>query len=316
MYRRARTTFLRNNRLRAIFVCMTLSVSIAGAQPGTSGLAFLKIGVAGRGVSMGGAATGCASGAEATYYNPAGIVSPDSTISPTQILFTHKEWIQDTRDEFLSATTSLSARDALGVSLNTSTISDIEIRTRPGPAEGSFTSRDFALGISYARQLSPDLRIGVTAKYLYEKILVDYAAGFGVDIGAQYVTPIEQLSVGVLIANLGSMSNFRSNSMQLPTMIRLGPAFSIPVESARGTVTIALDAARNLPERQNTLSIGGEYTFDQVLSARAGYEFGSETRGLGTGLGVHYGMFTLDYAYAPIGQDLGNTHTITIAMTL
>lgn len=309
--------YLQNTRriLKAL-VLTTACSSMALAQAGNAGLAFLKLGVAGRGVSMADAMTACADGAAATYYNPAGIAPSDTTPIPTQILFTHKEWIQDTRAEFLAGAVGLSSRDAIGVSVNTATTADIEIRTRPGPAEGTFTSRDFALAVSYGRRINDDLRIGATAKYLYEKILVDYAAGYAFDVGAQCKTPVEGLSVGFLLANIGSMSDFRTSSMQLPSRMRFGAAYSLPLESALGTLTLVADLTRNIPDKQNLVSIGGEFTFSQVVAARAGYEFGSDTRGLGAGIGVHYGVFSLDYGYAPIAQDLGNTHTITVALTL
>ncbi|HMK39678.1 MAG TPA: hypothetical protein VK569_10080, partial [Bacteroidota bacterium] len=66
------------------------------AQPGQSGMAFLKLGVSGRGTAMADAAGAIVSGAAATYYNPAGLV-PGEGPGATQLMFMHREWIQDTR---------------------------------------------------------------------------------------------------------------------------------------------------------------------------------------------------------------------------
>jgi hypothetical protein len=299
-----------------LFVLAVATVNTGFSQAGSAGLAFLKLGVSGKGVSMGDATCATIDGAAATYYNPAGMASWSPSGSPTQILFTHKEWIQDTRTEFLGTTVGLGGSDVLGVSVHTTTTSDIEIRDRPGPAEGTFTARDFALGISYAREFGEGLRLGATMKYLYEKILVDYAAGFAFDVGAQYETPIDRLRVGLFAANIGSMTGFRSTSMQLPTLVRFGAAYSLPMESARSFVTLAADVVRVLPENRNYLKTGAEIAFAEVIAARAGFEFGSEVRGLSAGLGLHYGIFGLDYAFAPTGQDLGNSHTITVVLNL
>ena len=265
---------------------------------------------------MGDAVTATVQGAAATYYNPAGTVVTCSSCGTTQLLFTHKEWIQDTRMEFLGASVRIGPTQAIGISINTMTTSGIEIRTRPGPAEGTFTARDFSLGVSYARMMSEDLRLGATAKFLYEKILVDEANGFALDLGGQYVTPFDGLSVGVLIANLGSMNDFRSGKMTLPALARVGPAYSLPVTTAQGIVTVEADFERVFPEKRSYVNIGGELAFQSLVAARAGYQFGSDGRGFSAGLGLRYGVFMLDYAYAPISQDLGNTHTITLAVNL
>ncbi len=122
-------------------VLLTLVVALlAHGGTGSSGMTFLKLGVSGRSVAMGDAMAASVSGAAATHYNPAGLL-PREGAGNAELLFMHKEWIQDTRTEFLGARVSVSDPVALGFSVNTTTVSDIELRTRPGPAEGTFTSR-------------------------------------------------------------------------------------------------------------------------------------------------------------------------------
>lgn len=285
----------------------------APAQAGKSGLAFLKLGVSGRGLAMGDAMSAITSGAAATYYNPSGILSlPESRTA--QLMFMHKEWIQDTRAEFLGANILLDAENAVGFSLNSTTVTDIEIRTRPGTAEGSFTARNLSLGATYARSFSDDLRIGITGKFLYQKILIDEGSGFGIDAGAQYKTAIENLSLGAVIANVGSMSGLRSSKTMLPTLARLGPAYSYSLEDMNSTLVLATDYLYIFPERKSYLNVGGEFLFNQIVAARAGYQFGSEGRGFSGGVGVSYGMFLLDYAYTHLSDDLGNTSTFSLAL--
>jgi len=49
-----------------------------------------------------------------------------------------------------------------------------------------------------------------------------------------------------------------------------------------------------------------------LAGARAGYQAGSEGRGLSLGGGITHGMFSLDYAFSRLNGDLGNGHTISI----
>ena len=293
------------------------AVALAGhlgfAQAGKSGFSILKLGVSAQGIAMADAINACVQGAAATYYNPAALSPPLTMTSPTQVMITHREWIQDTRTEFLGARVALSDRDALGFSMNSTAVSDIEIRTRPGPAEGTFTARDFWIGASYARQFSDDVSIGATAKFLYEKILVDEASGIGVDLGAVYKTPVEHLSVGAVIANIGSLGNLRDQKTQLPTLLRLGGAYKFEYPDPSLLLTIATDFVHIFPEGQSHLNLGAEVLFNQTVAARAGYRFGSEGQKLSAGIGILYLFLGLDYAYAPLAFDLGNTHTISLS---
>jgi hypothetical protein len=301
--------------LGSLAFCFALLPGLLFAQAGKSGLSFLKLGVSGRGSSMADAMSAIVSGAASTYYNPAGLLNrADST--GAQLMIMHKEWMLDTRAEFLGANIPLSDEQAIGFAVNSTTVSDIEIRTRPGPAEGTFTARNFSLGVSYARVLSSDICLGITAKFLFEKILVDQASGFAVDLGAQYRTPIEDLLVGAAVANLGSLSQMNNEKTTLPTLLRAGPAYTFSIDNMQSNVTLASDVLYIFPEGRAYLNFGGELVFDRTVSARAGYRLGSEARTLSAGVGLKYGVLGLDYAYEPLSADLGNTHTVSLVLNL
>jgi len=297
-----------------LILCLLLSSPVQ-AQVGSSGMAFLKLGVSGRGVSMGDAMSSLVEGAAAAYYNPAGLVPSDPANARTQLMFMHKAWIQDSRTEFLGAAMPLGERSALGASVVTTTVSDIEVRTRPGPADATFTARNFSAGLSYAQGVGEDIRLGITAKFLYEKILVDESSGYAIDFGAQVKMPVENLTAGLAVANLGTMSKLESEKTSLPAMLRVGPAYSIAFSDNEYTVNLAVDYMNVFPEKHSYMNTGAEFLFGRILAARGGYQFGSEGRGLSLGMGVYYGIVGLDYAYSHLAQDLGNTHTLSLAVT-
>lgn len=282
----------------------------AFAQAGSSGLSFLKLGVSGRGVSMGDAMSAIVEGAAATYYNPAGIFGKGE--SSSQILLMHREWIQDVRAEFLGVSFRLDDESALGFAVNTATVSEIEIRTRPGTVEGTFTSRDFSAGISYARIVSDELHIGITAKFLYEKIFLDESNGAAIDLGAQY--KIDNLSLGLSFSNLGAMNKFRSEKTVLPALARVGPAYSIGLEDISSRLVVASDLLYIFPEKKSYVNLGSELLFNNTIAARAGYQVGSNSRGFSAGVGVVYGMFNLDYGFVPLSSNLGSGHTFSIGL--
>lgn len=305
------------NASRCLVAVLSIGLlpGILFAQAGKSGMAFLKLGVSGRGVSMADAMAGGVDGAAATYYNPAGL-APRTGSSGTQLMFMHKEWIQDTRMEFLGGSGPIGELDAVGISVTSTTVSDIEIRTRPGTPEGTFTARNFAAGVSYARRISDNVRLGVTAKFLYEKILVDEASGFAFDIGTQFATPLDNLTIGAVVANLGKLKALETDPTVLPSLARIGPAYTFALSDDLYRFQLAADLVHIFPEGKSYLNAGAEVNFDRIASGRVGYQFGSRGRGFTAGVGLAYGIFALDYAYAPLTSDLGNTHTITLALNL
>jgi hypothetical protein len=299
-------------RVLILLLLLLPPVERAGAQVGNSGLAFLKLGVSGRGLAMGDAMSALANGSAATYYNPAGIVG----LAGTQVMFMHREWIQDTRVEFFGTTIPMGESNALGFALNSTTVSNIDIRTRPGPSEGTFTARNFGLGATFAHVFSADLRMGFSGRYLYEKILVDESQGYAFDLGAQLRTPWENITVGAALANIGSMKGLREGSTTLPALLRIGPAYSQSIEGTDFGFSIASDLLYIFPEKKSYLNTGGEFVFSKNIAVRLGYQFGSEGRGLAAGVGLAYGILIFDYAYAHLSNDLGNAHTFSLALNL
>lgn len=293
-------------RLLPALAAVLLGISATQAQPGQDGLAFLKHGVGARAIAMGEAYTAAASDPAATYYNPASLVTSPSS----QILLMHKEWMADTRTEFLAAKAGFDDF-ALALSVNATSVSDIEIRETPGPALGTFDSRNAAIGLSAAYRIDPTVGIGITAKYLYEKILTAEAHGTGIDLGGWYMTPWD-LRLAAAIGNLGSMEELDREATVLPSMVRAGATYETPIEAVDGGLTLAADFVSLSHESKSHLHMGAELNYKKTLMIRAGYQTGYETQAFSTGLGVRYEMFAVDYAFAPMKIDFGSTHTFSL----
>ena len=290
--------------------------SLTHAAAGKAGFAFLKLGVSGRGVAMGDAMSALVSGAAAAYYNPAGLVDPAVAGSTGQILVMHKEWVQDMRSQFLGGSMAIGADNAVAFSLNNTTVADIPIYTRPGEPEGTFTSRSFSAGLSYGHRLTDNLSLGFSARFLYEKILIDESSGFAIDLGGRFVTPVEHLVVGATIANLGSANAFRTERTTLPTTLRIGPGYAFDVPEIPASVAVGSDLVVVFPESAARVHLGGEFSFLNSVAARLGYQVGTGARGFSAGLGISHGILAFDYAFAPLTNDLGNTHTFSLLLNL
>jgi hypothetical protein len=300
------------------------------AQAGNTGLSFLKNGVGARNAAMG--ETGAASALEGAslYYNPAGI-GDETTPS---IFLSHSQSYQDLSAQYLGIV--LPGKGwAFGAHVGVSSVSGIEIRTVPGVSEGTFSAKDFSLGLTASVAITDAIDIGVTGKLLYEKIYVDDATGYALDLGLR-VQPfrdgeLKSLRLGASLANLGSMSEFRTETPVLPVLLRAGAAYTRDLPSMRSAVTLAVDAVKvtNSAADANAnqtgvaqtgenmhLHAGLEGTYDNMISLRAGYQSGYDFKGFTAGLGFAYSVLRFDYALLPHTNNFGTGHLFSFSILL
>lgn len=297
-------------RILALGLFLIATAAPARSQGGSTGLTFLTLGVGSRSLGMGDAYVAAANDPAAMQYNPATLASIDATA----ITFMHRAWIQGTNAEFLAFASGL-GDVSLGFSVYSVTTGDIEVRDAPGPATETFTARNAALGISIAYALSPEFSLGVTAKYLYEKILIEDAGGMAFDVGGVYALPAG-LTVGAAVSNIGSISELGAESSKLPTLLRGGASYSATLTGAPVRLTGSLDLLTPLGDGTSHVHFGAEGLLYGSIGVRAGFQTGYEARGFTAGTGIRQGIVAVDYAFMPTKYDLGTTHAITLTLHL
>jgi hypothetical protein len=304
------------SRLGLIILTFTLMINFttltySGDNPASTGLSFLKLGAGSRAVGMGEAYTAVANDASGTYWNPAGLVN----LSGTELMFTHNKWLQDITNEF-AAFGFRSGKNAFGISFMSNTIGGIERRVKASAEPlDVLNAHDIMFGLSYARGLGENLRLGTTVKYLYQKIYVESASGVAADFGLQYTTPMQGLKTGVVIQNFGFMSKLQEESTKLPQTIRVGLAYQLPFQILNGEFLVAADWMKIL-ESSSHVNIGFEYNFIKYFALRFGYQTGFEDKGIHGGFGLSFNRYRLDYAYVPFTSDLGNSHRVSFGIGL
>ncbi|HLB00840.1 MAG TPA: PorV/PorQ family protein, partial [Bacteroidota bacterium] len=204
-----------------------------GAVPalGGTGMTFLTLGVGGRSLGMGEAYSTGAADPAAMQYNPASL----SSIGITMVSLMHRSWIQGTNAEYIAGAFSF-GKFSMGLSTYWLSIRDIEVRTVPGSPISTFTAQDLSVGFSAAYELTDEISVGLTGKYLYEKILLDDAGGMAFDFGGVYATP-SGIRVGAAIANLGSVSALKDESTPLPKIFRGGISYTTTLQNPATTIT-------------------------------------------------------------------------------
>jgi hypothetical protein len=294
--------------MKNVFIFFFL-LNIAAAQSVSTGLSFLKLGVGARSIAMGESFTAVTGDHAALYYNPASL----HFSSRHELMLMHKNWISETATDYLGATI-LGDRWNYGFSVYSTSVDDIEVRLIPGEPDGSFSARNIAVGGSISYGLNDQLAIGLTGKFLYEKILVDEASGYGFDLGMLYKYD-EHFAFGISLQNVGSMNALRNESTDLPATVRLGSSYTSAI-SGQFNGTASFEAVKTLDDEHTHLHTGGEIQYDNFASLRAGYVTGYEFRSFSTGFGVLYSSVKFDYAFVPFSGAFNSTHTFSLSFLL
>lgn len=334
--------------LLGIVVIMSSQVLGQGVtKAGTTAGSFLAIDVGPRGTGMGGAYVSVANDVTAMYWNPAGIAG----LSSFEATFSNTQWIADLSFNYAGAVVRLEDFGSIGVNATFLTMDEMERTTISNP-EGTgefFDAGMYAIGISYARELTEQFSIGFNAKYINERLYHSSADGFAVDVGAMFRTGFNGLTLGMSIANYGTKMKLDGRDMQiqadvapnvsgnnstinaklttdefdLPLMFRVGASMDVLKGLGNSNLILSVDALHPSDDVEY-LNVGGEYVFYDMFSLRAGYKelFNKDSeQGLNLGGGVRYNLpqtttvFSFDYSYVDFGI-FNAVHTFSVTLKL
>lgn len=296
-----------SRRLVACIAVLSLCPGAAfAANPGETGLAFLKIGVGARAAAMGEAYVAVAQDATALYWNPAGIAN---TLG-YEFHASHNEWISDVRYEYVAGVRGMKGH-ALGAHIGLLHMGELEGRDEFGAFTGHFRSYDLSAGLSYGRRMSRSIEVGVTAKVLYEKIQDYGATGFAFDGGVRYRTALKGLTLAATASNLGGQMKFIDESFLLPINARLGAVYRTRAILQGFLVAADLKFPNDTDARGH---LGAELQLHEMFALRGGLKLGYDEEAGSVGFGVTYQTFGIDYAYSPFSDssELGDVHRVSL----
>jgi hypothetical protein len=302
-------------KLIPILVAALAAAQVAGAaDAGSSAAAFLKIGVGARAVGMGEAQAAAAEGPEALYWNPAGL----AVDSRRAVSFTHNEWLDDVRYEYLGISYPLFNLGTVGFSAGRVGMGKLVGRDEEGNYTGDFGASDMALSLGYGRRFFNFLAVGATAEYISSKIENESASAIAGSVGVVADLPLPGLAAGVSASNIGGELKFIDEGDPLPLAVRGGVAYILPFGSETNELMVAVDGVKFNDRDDVMVNTGVEYWFMKTIAARAGYKGNYDEDGLTGGLGFRYSPtanlgLLADYAYADMGV-FGATHRITVGM--
>jgi hypothetical protein len=305
----------RNAFVLAMLVCCAAWQSVASNRSGSVTAQFLKLPTNARAVGMGNAQVALAEGASSISYNPAGVLS----VATASFSGMYNQWFAEISHMFYGAAVNLQEYGTVGFGVTVLTTDDIAVTT-PAFPEGTgelFKASDLAFTFTYARQISQEFGLGLSARYiksnLYNKDIGANSIAF--DIGTLYDITALRTRLGISVNNLGRDLKYINEQYSLPTALRFGARTTI-LQDDENLVYAAMQIARpNDSEEQ--YNVGLEYTYMGVVSLRGGYRFNYDTENVSGGLGVNLSSLglngTLDYAYTNY-KYLPGTHMFSIEL--
>ena len=305
-----RPTLQRFARLVLIIAACAAVLGMPDARAAT-GLAFLKNGADARAELLGQAVTSVVGDASASYWNPAGL----ALLSQPQLLLCHVESFADLRQEFGVITQPLGSMTA-ALSFNGMWAEDMEGYDGSANPTGTLSWSSYEAAVALGQRVSTQLALGASIGYLRESIGQYGASGWSLGAGAQWAplrTPA--LRLGLAVRNIGPSMKFIDDEFRQPLTVQGGASWLFRPGQAASALLVSADV-RFVRDEDAALLLGAEYGFQDLLSLGVGVRTGHDTRDMTVGIGAHPGRWGLYWAYAPIAEDLGDEHRLSVRLDL
>lgn len=225
----------------------------------TTAVPFLNFAPDSRHSAMGDVGVATSPDANSAHWNAAKLAFIDTDIG---FSLSYSPWlgrlVPDMSVSYLTGYKRIDNVSAFGIDLRYFDMGSIQLTDENGNELGEFNPRDIAIGGTYSRQLSDQLSLGISARFIHSNLSgnMSSASGnesrpgvsVGTDVGIYYQKEIlisgkeAVWSLGSNISNIGPKITYNSASDldYLPINFRVGTALKVPMDDFNN-ITFALD---------------------------------------------------------------------------
>lgn len=250
---------MKNTKI-ALFIVSILVVSMAfggtGKSVGTYGALELTIPTGAKGIALSESNMAVISGADAMFYNPAGIAKLGTNM---EAQFSQLNYLADIKVSYGSFVAKV-GNNALGLSAKTLNFGDILKTTADDPngyQSQYFSPKYITVSASLARLFFDRVAFGATFKVISETFLQTSATGGALDMGVQYKADGIPLSIGVALKNIGVKMKFAGSDLEQKLD---------PLDSETGTIAESFAAVAQGFEIPASLDIGLTYNLMNMIN--------------------------------------------------
>jgi len=309
--------------LAIAFILFTMECGNLEAQVGLNKLAqstmnFQLVSISPIASALGEAYYAVGTGADAIFYNPAGMAEMTTT---SDVSLDYTQWIADINYYGGAFSWNLGNYGVVGVSALTvdyGTIYATSLDIHKGYVDNGVMQNigAYSFGLSYAKAISTQFMVGVNMRYVGQNLGENtFADGTSVkndatklvfDLGVKYYTAFKDFRFGMTIRNFSSDIKREQISEQLPLTFTVGGALDLmdffDENHDKGTsLTFSTDYLHpnNYSERVN---MGLEYRLLNLLALRGGYQTNRDIQSWSAGVGFNANVggtvWEVNYSYS------------------
>ena len=224
----------------------------------TTAVPFLLIVPDSRSGAMGDVGVATSPDANSMHWNPAKLAFTSEDIGAS---ISYVPWLRalvpDINLSYITGYKKLDDNQAVGLEMRYFSLGDITFTDIVGTTIGQYKPHEFALGGSYARKLSDQFSLAISARYIYSNLTGGQSAGgietvagqsIASDLAGFYTKPVRMggqdmdLAVGLNISNIGSKVSYTETSIRdfIPINMRLGTALGADIDDYN-KISLAID---------------------------------------------------------------------------
>lgn len=222
-------------RIFALFVISVSSVGIGLAQSSGSAYSWLDITSSSRIYGLGGFNISIVNDEVQNIDQNPGLLGPEMS---GQIAVNYMHYLGGSNFAGARYTHSAGERGAWAANIHYFGYGSMKEVLEDGTIIGNFSPKDVSFGGTYAHDITDRLRGGINLKMLYSAYAEYTAIAISSDIGLNYFDPEKNLSLSVVLANMGGqVKRFSDSYDRLPFDIRLGWSQSFGSFPVRFSIT-------------------------------------------------------------------------------
>ncbi len=332
-------TMINNLKNFLLISILSLSVSTVRAQVTINKVAqstmnFQLVSISPVASGMGEAYYAVGTGADAIFYNPAGMAELTGKVN---VVLDYTQWIADINYYAGAVAWNIGNYGSVGfsvLSVNYGTINGTSLNPLGGYIDNGPVKNvgAYSVGLTYAKHINTQFEVGGNARLvgqdLGDNTFVDGttakndATKLAFDLGVKYITLFNDFRFGMAIRNFSSDITREVIAEQLPLTFTMGAAIDlmdfVNKSHSKGTAfTLAVDFlhSNSYSERFN---MGVEYKFLGMLALRGGYQTNRSLQSWSAGIGLNTivagNELQVNYSYSKM-QIFSGVNRISIAMS-
>ena len=220
----------------------------------TTAVPFLSITPDARSGGMGDAGAALSADANSIHWNPSKLAFAEYKVG---VALSYSPWlskiINDMSLSYLAGYYKISQEQAVALSMRYFNLGEIFFTDDNNQDQGRFNPKELAIDATYARKLSEEFSLGITARYVHSNLTGNFSSSTieakpgntaAADISAFYkkVFRTNELSIGLNISNIGAKLSYSNedNKDFIPINLKIGAGYRLWVDPYN-SFTFALD---------------------------------------------------------------------------